>query len=121
VKDLLLVGSIPLETAIDVFEIFGAQLGAHLDSLPDSEVGMWRHWVNRLHFEVFALPREAALGYLGMVHNMRRFAARLATARRYLRDFGVAPTAASGGCRTKSCRACSRSTRTRSAPSSPSR
>jgi hypothetical protein len=54
-KDLLLVGSIPLETAREVFEMFGRPLGAHLSCLPDGEVGLRRHWISRVHFQVFAI------------------------------------------------------------------
>lgn len=54
-SDLLLVGSIPLETARQVFETFGEPLGAHLASVPDGEVGLRRHWISRVHFQVFAI------------------------------------------------------------------
>jgi hypothetical protein len=51
---LLLVGSIPLETVQDVFRTFGAPLGRYLKSLPDGEVGPRRHWISRVHYQVFA-------------------------------------------------------------------
>lgn len=54
-KDLLLVGSIPLETARQVFETFGQPLGAHLCAMPDGEVGLRRHWISRVHYQVFAI------------------------------------------------------------------
>ena len=54
-NELLLVGSIPLETAREVFETFGRPLGAHLASMPDGEVGFRRHWISRVHFQVFAI------------------------------------------------------------------
>ena len=54
-NELLLVGSIPLETAKEVFQSFGKPLGKHLASLPDGEVGLRRHWISRLHFQVFAI------------------------------------------------------------------
>jgi hypothetical protein len=54
-KELLLVGSIPLETARRVFETFGRRLGPHLASIPDGEVGFRRHWISRVHFQVFAI------------------------------------------------------------------
>ena len=38
---LLLVGSIPLDTPQDVFEIFGVPLGKYLFAMPDGEVGPW--------------------------------------------------------------------------------
>lgn len=44
-NDLLLVGSVPLDTAEDVMRMFGAPLGRHLATLPDGEVGDRRYWV----------------------------------------------------------------------------
>jgi hypothetical protein len=52
--DLLLVGSIPLETAEAVFRGFGGALGPHLMAMPDGEVGPRRHWISRVHYQVFA-------------------------------------------------------------------
>jgi len=52
---LHLVGSIPLDTPKDVFETFGRTLGPHLACCPDGEVGLRRHWISRLHFQVFAI------------------------------------------------------------------
>jgi hypothetical protein len=52
---LLLVGSVPLQTAKEVFETFGKPLGKHLASVPDGEVGFRRHWISRVHFQVFAI------------------------------------------------------------------
>lgn len=52
---LHLVGSVPLDTAQEVLETFGGALGPHLAALPDGEVGPRRHWVSRLHYQVFAL------------------------------------------------------------------
>ena len=37
--ELLLVGSIPLDTPQDVFQTFGAPLGRYLFAMPDGEVG----------------------------------------------------------------------------------
>src|SRR4051812_35537948 len=51
---LLLVGSIPLETAPEVFDMFGAPLSRWLDTMPDGEVGHRRHWISRVHYEVLA-------------------------------------------------------------------
>jgi hypothetical protein len=51
---LLLVGSIPLDTPKDVFETFGAPLGPYLSALPDGEVGPRSHWISRIHYQVFA-------------------------------------------------------------------
>jgi hypothetical protein len=44
-NDLLLVGSVPLETAEEVMRTFGAPLGRYLATLPDGEVGDRRYWV----------------------------------------------------------------------------
>ncbi|MCC6474042.1 MAG: hypothetical protein IT514_09890 [Burkholderiales bacterium] len=52
-KDLLLVGSIPLDTVEEVMRTFGARLGPHLPALPDGEVGERRSWVNRFCYLVF--------------------------------------------------------------------
>jgi hypothetical protein len=54
-NELLLVGSIPLETAGEVFETFGRTLGPHVACVPDGEVGFRRHWISRVHFQVFAI------------------------------------------------------------------
>lgn len=54
-KDLLLVGSIPLDTVEDVFGQFGRTLGGQLMSLPDGEVGLRRHWISRVHYQVLAI------------------------------------------------------------------
>jgi len=55
VSKLILVGSVPLETTREVFERFGQPLGAHLDMLPDGEVGPRRYWVSGVHYRVFAI------------------------------------------------------------------
>ena len=52
--ELLLVGSIPLETVEEVFETFGAPLGEHMSAIPDGEVGPRSHWISRVHYQVFA-------------------------------------------------------------------
>jgi len=52
-QDLLLVGSIPLDTAEDVMRTFGGRLGPHLPAMPDGEVGERRSWVNRFCYLVF--------------------------------------------------------------------
>ena len=51
---LLLVGSIPLETSTEVFDMFGGALAPWLDTMPDGEVGHRRHWISRVHYEVLA-------------------------------------------------------------------
>jgi hypothetical protein len=52
--ELLLVGSIPLDTVQEVFETFGAPLGKYLSAMPDGEVGPRRHWISRVHYQVLA-------------------------------------------------------------------
>jgi len=51
--NLMLVGSVPLETAEQVMRMFGPPLGAFLQSIPDGEVGDRRWWVLRLSWQVF--------------------------------------------------------------------
>jgi hypothetical protein len=51
-EQLLLVGSIPLDTAEDVFTSFGKRLGPYLTSMPDGE-GPRKHWISRVHYQVF--------------------------------------------------------------------
>lgn len=53
-RDLLLVGSIPYDTAEQVFETFGTSLGDRLIAIPDGEVGPRKHWISRVHYQVFA-------------------------------------------------------------------
>jgi hypothetical protein len=53
-QELLLVGSSPLDSVKEAFEIFGGTLGRHLFALPDGEVGPRRHWISRVHYQVFA-------------------------------------------------------------------
>jgi catechol 2,3-dioxygenase-like lactoylglutathione lyase family enzyme len=52
--ELLLVGSIPLDTVKQVFETFGAPLGQYLFAMPDGEVGPRRHWISRVHYQVLS-------------------------------------------------------------------
>jgi len=52
-EQLLLVGSIPLDTVEDVFTSFGKRLGPYLTSMPDGEVGPRKHWISRVHYQVF--------------------------------------------------------------------
>lgn len=51
---LHLVGSIPLDTAEEVFRDFGGSLGSNLVSIPDGEVGLRQHWISRVHYQVLA-------------------------------------------------------------------
>ncbi len=43
--DVLLVGSVPRESAHEVFQICAAELGTHLQALPDGEVGPRKSWI----------------------------------------------------------------------------
>jgi hypothetical protein len=52
-NQLLLVGSIPLDTVEEVMRTFGAPLGPYLPAMPDGEVGERRSWVNRFSYLVF--------------------------------------------------------------------
>ncbi|MGH7908165.1 MAG: hypothetical protein ACREP6_16210 [Candidatus Binataceae bacterium] len=52
-KELLLVGSIPLETAEEVFRTWGGALGKHLPCMPDGEVGDRINWIDGLAYRVF--------------------------------------------------------------------
>jgi hypothetical protein len=52
-QELLLVGSIPLETVEDVMLKFGGELGRYLPAMPDGEVGERRSWVNRFSYQLF--------------------------------------------------------------------
>jgi hypothetical protein len=56
--ELLLVGSVPLDTPKDVFEAFGVPLGKYLFAMPDGEVGPRRHWISRVHYQVLAAHPE---------------------------------------------------------------
>ena len=53
-QDLLLVGSIPLDTVEDVFRTFGGPLGPALATMPDGEVGPRSHWISRVHYQVLS-------------------------------------------------------------------
>ncbi|HVN26855.1 MAG TPA: hypothetical protein VMT64_00135, partial [Candidatus Binataceae bacterium] len=44
-RDVLLVGSVPLDSARDVFQTCAAALGPHLQALPDGEVGARKSWI----------------------------------------------------------------------------
>lgn len=51
---LHLVGSIPYDTAEDVFRNFGPALGPYLTTIPDGEIGPRKHWISRVHYQVLA-------------------------------------------------------------------
>jgi hypothetical protein len=50
--ELLLVGSIPLDTVEQVFRTVGAPLGPHLAYMPDGEVGDRRYWIDGIAYRV---------------------------------------------------------------------
>ena len=50
---LLLVGSIPFESAEQVLQLASETLGNHLDSIPDGEVLDRRFWILKMAFQVF--------------------------------------------------------------------
>ena len=50
---LMLVGSLPYDTAEQVFRAVGPALGAHMAFMPDGEVGERIYWINQLAYRVF--------------------------------------------------------------------
>jgi hypothetical protein len=52
-KNLLLVGSVPLETPQEVFEVCGRTIGAHVPCLPDGETDERIYWIIMLAYRVF--------------------------------------------------------------------
>ena len=50
--ELLLVGSIPLDTVEQVFRTVGASLGPYLAYMPDGEVGDRRYWIDGVAYRV---------------------------------------------------------------------
>ena len=59
-RELLLVGSIPLDTPQEVFQTFGAPLGKYLFAMPDGEVGPRRHCV------AFSRPCDPSQPMIGL-------------------------------------------------------
>lgn len=57
-KDLMLVGSVPYDTAEEVFETFGVGLADHLAAVPDGEIGPRKHWISKVHYQVMAAHPE---------------------------------------------------------------
>jgi hypothetical protein len=53
-RNLLLVGSIPLDSVEEVFGTFGGSLGPSLKTIPDGEVGPRRHWISKIHYQVLS-------------------------------------------------------------------
>jgi len=56
--ELLLVGSIPLDTPEEVFTAFGPGLGEWLAYLPDGEIGDRRYWIDGIAHRVLNGHRE---------------------------------------------------------------
>ena len=52
-EKLLLVGSVPFESAERVLRLASDMLGGHLDAIPDGEVLDRRFWILRMAFQVF--------------------------------------------------------------------
>lgn len=52
-NDLMLVGSIPYDTAEQVFRAVGPTLGPHMPFIPDGEIGERIYWINQLAYRVF--------------------------------------------------------------------
>ena len=50
--ELLLVGSVPLDTVEQVFRALGGPLGPHLAYMPDGEVGDRRYWIDGIAYRV---------------------------------------------------------------------
>jgi len=50
--ELLLVGSIPLDTVEQVFRTIGGPLGPYLAYMPDGEVGDRRYWIDGIAYRV---------------------------------------------------------------------
>ena len=52
-RDLLFVGSVPLDSTEEVMATLAGAFGSTLQALPDGETGERRSWVNRLCYQVF--------------------------------------------------------------------
>jgi hypothetical protein len=53
-RELLLIGSVPMATVDDVFRVCGRDLGQWLSAMPDGEVGDRLSWTVYLHKKVFS-------------------------------------------------------------------
>lgn len=58
VGELMLVGSLPCQTAEETFRIFGHELGQWLSFMPDGEVGYRRYWIDGTAYRVFTTHPE---------------------------------------------------------------
>jgi hypothetical protein len=56
--ELLLVGSIPLDTVEQVFRTFGPPLGPYMAYMPDGEVGDRRYWIDGVAYRVLNGHRD---------------------------------------------------------------
>ncbi|MGH7907224.1 MAG: hypothetical protein ACREP6_11410 [Candidatus Binataceae bacterium] len=52
-NELLMIGSVPLETVEEVFQMFGGPLGSMMPCMPDGEVGDRQYWVDGVAYRVF--------------------------------------------------------------------
>jgi hypothetical protein len=52
-KDLLMLGSVPLDTPEEVFQICGRTIGEYLPWMPDGETDERISWVNMLAYRVY--------------------------------------------------------------------
>ena len=101
-NQLLLVGSIPLDTVEEVMRTFGAPLGRYLPAMPDGEVGERRSWVNRFSYLLFnghpdleTLRRPPKIDGVEQLLPTKRseswqFRVRPGVARKFVPSFGLA-------------------------------
>lgn len=72
-RDVLLIGSIPLKSADDVFSAVGRALGGHIQRIPDGEVGDrtdWVQWQSSVFSRIPFVERvEAQTGPSGQWHR----------------------------------------------------
>jgi hypothetical protein len=52
-EDLLLVGSIPFDSAEEVFRTVSERLGGNLPRIPDADVMDRRYWIVRMDYQIF--------------------------------------------------------------------
>ena len=88
-SDVLLVGSLPYETAEEAFRVAGTELRGHVGWLPDGEFGPRQMWVGMMLELVFSTTRT----------SRRRRPHRTARSRRPpRRSQATAPARSSRGC-----------------------
>ena len=91
-RNVYLVGSVPMASARDVFAEVSAVLGTRIKRLPDGETGERGDEAFYRPFRDLKLPDGTAL-FLGVVHAKDGVAGaktRIAAARRYAPEFGIA-------------------------------